>query len=163
MLYILTKYHYWILKHPTPLFPTNRHWASFNEKSDLCVEIKFSRFYFHQNDLRIKCNPLAPRRVINPAWNMDLMGGKSLQITFFKLLNYKSRDIQIDFLSHFYSLGSLNIFSENYSNAAIIYCCGPILLLASEMIETSWTKTKIVCDKPKAVFSHLPTIREISI
>ena len=49
---------------------------------------------------------------------MDLMGGKSLQITFFKLLNYKSRDTNWFFVP--VSLWFINIFSENYSNAAII-------------------------------------------
>ena len=125
MLYILTKYHYWILKHPSHPFLYQQplrvsfffHW----EILSLCVEIKISKFYFHQNDLRIKCNPVAPRRVINPAWNMDLMGGKSLQITFFKLLNYKSRDTNWFFVP--VSLWFINIFGANYIQMWQLYCC----------------------------------------
>ena len=90
---------------------------------------------------------------------MDLMGGKSLQITFFKLLNYKSRDTNWFFVP--VSLWFIHISSENYSNVAIMYCWCLMLLSPGEMMETAWTKTKIVCDKPKAVFSHLPTIIEI--
>ena len=77
MLYILTKYLHWILKYNLQI---------------LCVQIRIWKFYFHQNEIRLKCNSGPPLCVINPAWNMDLMGGKAFQITFFKLLNYNSLD-----------------------------------------------------------------------
>ena len=64
---------------------------------------------------------------------MDLMGGKSLQITFFKLLNYKSRDTNWFFVP---LCPSFTLIYEYFLSE--LFKCGNYIVLVADAIIAQW-------------------------